>query len=113
MTLVVNNFTLSSSSTRGKYLVGVCWSKISSKYQAYCGNPITSKREHLGLYETELEAHLAWKKRKYELACILARSDYVTDKRVGKVLRETYKNYTRLEDHTCYKKNIEIEEYKG
>lgn len=100
----VNNFILSSNSIRGKYLVGVCWSKVSCKYQAYCGNPFTNKREHVGLYNTEVEAHLAWKKHKHHHAIMLADSVYVSDDRVRKVLRDTYINFEKVESHIFYGK---------
>jgi hypothetical protein len=68
----VNKFTTDSGAARGESLVGSHWFARASKFQSYCNNPLTKKREHLGLFTDELSAHLAWRKRKSELACELA-----------------------------------------
>lgn len=86
----VNSFILDRASARGEYMLGVCWSKAAGKMQAGVKNPFTGKREYLGLFTDELEAHLAWKRRKHELACMLADSDYVQDTRVAEALRQRY-----------------------
>ena len=96
----VNVFTIASGKTRGEYLIGCCcWDKQAKKFMTQCSNPFTKKREYLGLFNTELEAHLAWKKRKHELAYQFAVSEYVTDERVKQILLHKYENYTILEDH--------------
>lgn len=61
------------------------------KYQSNCSNPFTKKRENLGLFGCEIEAHQAWLKRKLELAHLLAAEQ--TDSRVAKALIERYTNY--------------------
>ena len=95
----VNSFTIDRGSARGKYLIGCYWDKPTKKFMSNCRNPFTKKKEFLGYFDTELEAHLTWKKRKHELACQLAVSEYVTDERVKQVLLHKYENYTILEDH--------------
>jgi hypothetical protein len=87
---LVNSFTLDRAKDRGEFLIGCCWDKPTKKFMAYCNNPFTKKREYLGLFAIELEAHLAWKTRKHELACQLAESEYVTDERVAAALRVRY-----------------------
>lgn len=66
----VNKFTVDCGSSRGEHMVGVC--KPGERLIARCRNPITGKHEHLGLFDNELKAHLAWRNRKswmaYELA---------------------------------------------
>lgn len=92
---VVNNFVTDSAKSRGDYMIGVHRELRYKKkqYKARISNPFTKKEEFLGIYATELEAHLAWKRRKYELACMLADSEYVTDDRVGDALKRRYENF--------------------
>lgn len=88
VTGLVNNFTTSRANGRGEWLIGVYWHKAAEKFAALCSNPFTKKKEHLGLYSTELEAHQAWLKRKLELAKELAAEQ--TDPRIAKALIERY-----------------------
>ena len=44
----------------------------SGKFQSNVGNPFSGKMEYLGLFERELDAHLAWKVRKHELSFKIA-----------------------------------------
>jgi hypothetical protein len=87
---LVNSFLIDCGAIRGEYPIGVSWRKALSKLQAYCRNPFTKKLEHLGYFLDPDEAHEAWKKRKHELACQLADSEYVTDDRIKEVLRNKY-----------------------
>ena len=87
----VNMFMTDSGATRGEWLIGVNWNKRVGKFQSQCNNPFTKKREYLGLFVNELEAHKVWLKRKLELARQLAAEQ--TDKRVGKALIDRYENY--------------------
>lgn len=64
----LNSFTNDSGGSRGDCLIGVYWHKGAKKYMANCSNPITRELEYLGLFTSELEAHLAWRKRKLEIA---------------------------------------------
>ena len=85
---LVNSFTVDSGAARGKWLIGVYWDKDRGKFLAQCRNPFTKKRDNLGRYTCELEAHKAWLKRKLELAHELATIQ--TDKRVAKALIDRY-----------------------
>lgn len=85
---MVNKFTTDSGASRGEWLVGVDWNKQSEKFRAHCRNPFTNKKEYLGLFTNELQAHQAWRKRKLELAHELAAIQ--TDPRVAKALIERY-----------------------
>lgn len=91
VTRFVNNFTLERLNDRGEWLIGVCWHKATGMFISRCSNPFTKKREHLGLFTSELEAHQVWLKRKLELAHLLAAEQ--TDTRVAKALIERYTNY--------------------
>ena len=88
----INSFVTDNGATRGDYMIGVNLDKRRNKFQTRCCNPFTRKQEYLGLFTTELEAHLAWKTRKHELACQLADSEYVTDERLANALRTRYLN---------------------
>ena len=84
ITGALNNFTTDSRASRGEFLLGVSWHKGTNKFQSSCSNPITQKREHLGRFDSEQEAHNAWLKRKIELAHELAAIQ--KDPRVAKAL---------------------------
>lgn len=84
----VNNFTIDSGAARGEWQTGVCWHKAAEKFIAQCRNPFTKKREHLGCFTCEQEAHNTWIKRKLELAHELAAIQ--TDPRVAKALIDRY-----------------------
>ena len=92
VTRMVNMFTIDSGAARGEWLIGVYWNKGKNKFMSMCSNPFTKKREYLGLFTTELEAHEKWRKRKLELSHELAAIQ--TDIRVAKALINRYTNYT-------------------
>lgn len=86
---MLNCFVTDSAATRGEFMIGV--SAFGAKYKAQCRNPIAGVGEYFGLYNTEMEAHLAWKSRKHEIACIIADSGLVKDERVNSRLRVMYR----------------------
>ena len=86
---IVNAFTTEREHGRGEYMIGVSWQKANRKFRAACSNT-NGKQEYLGLFDTELEAHLAWKKRKHEYACQLAESELVSDPRLAEALKTRY-----------------------
>ena len=93
----VNTFiTNNTGNNRQGYLIGATCSQPSGKFTSQCSG---QKQHHIGMFDSELEAHFAWKKRKHELSCQLANSEYVTDERVKQILLHKYENYTILEDH--------------
>ena len=83
-----NSFVTASDASRGGYPVGVDLHKGTGKYRARCGNPFTGKGEHLGYYSTQEEAHEAWRKRKHELAQLVAATE--SDPRVVEALKKRY-----------------------
>lgn len=85
---VVNTFFLDSAATRGEWPIGVYWKEQRHKFVSRCRNPFTKKTEFLGYFTCPHHAHLAWKKRKHELACQLA--EIQTDERVAEALRIRY-----------------------
>lgn len=91
VTQAVNKFITDSAASRGEWLIGVHWNKVAHKFISRCCNPFTKKREHLGSFDSEQEAHDVWLKRKLELAHKLAVIQ--TDERVAKALINRYTNY--------------------
>lgn len=88
ITAGLNTF-ISHTKNNGCTMLGVSIDKRKKKpFQARCSNPLTGKNIFLGYYSTELEAHLAWKARKHEIACIFAEQQ--TDPRVADALRRRY-----------------------
>ena len=85
---MVNTFTIDCRAVRGEWLLGVHWDKPVGKFRAQCRNPFTNKKEHLGYFNCELEAHNTWAKRKLELAHDLAAIQ--PDPRVAKALINRY-----------------------
>lgn len=88
VTQMVNLFTTDRGAARGGQMIGVCWDKNAGKFQSSCCNPFTKKRDYLGLFTCEQQAHNAWLKRKLELAHLLAAEQ--EDPRVAKALIERY-----------------------
>lgn len=64
----LNNFLNENSAKRGGCKIGVHWRKDAGQYHAMCSNPISRKRDHLGLFGNEVDANRAWRSRKMELA---------------------------------------------
>lgn len=83
----LNKFLTDSGATRGEYMIGVYWNKKAEKFHAKCRDG-SDKRVNLGFFNTELEAHLAWKDCKHKLACKLAEDQ--SDSRVAEALRKRF-----------------------
>jgi len=84
----LNNFIVEGGIKRGNFLLGVTWHRRNGSFQAQCRNPITKKCDYLGQHKTQESAHLAWKRRKHELALQLA--EMQADPRVANALRTRY-----------------------
>lgn len=89
----VNQFLVERGASRGKLLIGVSQHK-EGKFIAQC-NDGSGKGGYIGLFNTEIEAHKAWLKRKQEVALKLASEQ--TDTRVAKALIDRYENYVAQE----------------
>ena len=83
-----NSFLTARDASRGEYPVGVSLGKHRDKCRAKCKNPFTGKNEHLGCFSTPEEAHEAWRKRKHELAQLVAATE--SDPRVVEALKKRY-----------------------
>ena len=86
----INTFLNNRGRDRGPYMIGVAWHKPANKFVSSCNNPFTGKSVYIGLFESEEEAHLAWKKKKHYYALQLADSEYVTDERIRVALRSWF-----------------------
>lgn len=67
----INAFTIDSRAARGKYPIGVTIHVKTGKFQANCINHATCKNGYIGLFDSQGEAHEAWRKRKLEIALVL------------------------------------------
>lgn len=89
---MTNTFILDHGADRGEWPIGVTFDKWVGKFRAQCSNPFGNTayeiRGYISYFNCPNAAHLAWKKRKHELALQLA--DLQTDERVAKALRERY-----------------------
>ena len=83
-----NSFVIASDASRGDYPIGVSLFKPTGKYRARCGNPFTGKQEYLGYFSTTEDAHESWRKRKHELAQLVAARE--SDMRVVEALKKRY-----------------------
>lgn len=86
----VNTFLNECNASRGNYMIGASWNKREKKFVAMCQDG-SGKQKHLGLFDTELEAHQAWWNFKIKLVYKLAAKQ--TDPRIAKALIERYENY--------------------
>lgn len=68
----INAFIIDAGASRGGCMIGVSWHGVKGKFMSRCNNSIENKVEHLGAFDREIDAHLAWRKRKSELAYELA-----------------------------------------
>ena len=83
-----NLFVTARDASRGEYPIGVSLYKQTGKYNARCNNPFTEKTEHLGLFSTPEDAHEAWRKRKHEIAQLVAATE--SDPRIVEALKKKY-----------------------
>ena len=83
-----NKFVIASDAIRGDYPIGVDLFKRTGKYRARCENLFTGKKEYLGCFSTPEEAHEAWRKRKHELAQLVANTE--SDPRIVEALKKRY-----------------------
>lgn len=94
----INTFISSGNQSEG-LLIGVNFESCCSKYRAQLSNQITGKQEHIGLFKTEIEAHLAWASRKKEIAILIANSDiHMCDKTRNALLNIDFRQVNSSED---------------
>ena len=59
----INSLLVKSNTSRGEYLIGVCWDKAKNAFKAQVRKN-KGKSEHLGYFNTEIEAFNAYKTAK-------------------------------------------------
>lgn len=84
----LNCFLCDAGTIRGKWPLGVCFKKSSSKFMSQCCNPFSGRREFLGYFHDPESAHEAWRSRKHQHAMRYA--DMQTDPRIADALRSRY-----------------------
>lgn len=67
-----NSFLTSIHNRKNGYMTGVTFEADRNKFGANISNPISGRKERIGRFSTELEAHNAWAKRKCEIAMVIA-----------------------------------------
>lgn len=72
VTRQVNSFVSDNEPIRGRFLIGAHYSTSNKKFRSQCSNPKYGREEHLGYFSTEIDAHMAWRNKKYEHAIALA-----------------------------------------
>ena len=82
----LNLFFNDKAGRNAQYPIGVDLNR--GRFRAKCHNPFTRKQEHIGFFDGPDEAHAAWRKRKHEIACRLAKG--VRDARVALALRSRF-----------------------
>lgn len=85
----LNKFLVSSGERVGGLMRGVTLSGNGKRFVAYISDPFTKKHSNIGTFDTEIEAHLAWKANKHRQACQFA--DLQDDPRVAERLRILFK----------------------
>lgn len=83
-----NAFLTDRKRSRGEFPVGVNQNKGQPNYRAFCNDPYTNMRVHIGMFPTVELAHDAWKQQKHFYACKLA--EEYTDERIKNALRNFY-----------------------
>lgn len=83
-----NSFVTDRGALRGEWPIGVHHKNKGQKFGASCRNPFTKKKEHLGYFNCPQEAHETWRKRKHQLAQLVAATE--TDPRVVEALKKRY-----------------------
>lgn len=63
----LNMFLTDSAASRGRWMIG-CSMTRTGKFTSYINNPLSGKKETLGSFELEIEAHNKWMERKIEIA---------------------------------------------
>lgn len=87
----LNNF-LTHHKRTGSLMTGVKFREKRGVFESECRNPITRKREHVGVFGSELDAHIAWAKRKFEIFLQIALSGSESE-RVSSIMLKKDKEY--------------------
>lgn len=82
----LNSFLNSNDKSQGSYLLGASWISSKNRFRSSCCNPFSGRREILGYFTSEIEAHEKWKSRKRQHAAMYASMQ--KDERIANSLLE-------------------------
>lgn len=68
----INKFITAPDKSNGNYPLGAYYSAARNKFRAECRDPFSGKSISLGDFKCANDAHNAWRKKKHEIACMLA-----------------------------------------
>ncbi len=91
VTPMINKFTTERGRDRGGELIGVRLNKALGKFESRCNNPIKNASDYLGLFNSEISAHIAWIDRKLEIIKLLRGANEI-DVRIEKALVYKYES---------------------
>lgn len=83
----VNSFITDCARSRGEFNIGVTFARDRKMFRASCQNPFSGEQERIGQYKSELEGHLAWRKRKSQ------HCDSLIDKYDSEIVKSAIRNY--------------------
>ncbi|AMM43910.1 HNH endonuclease [Pectobacterium phage vB_PcaM_CBB] len=83
----INTFILQSSTIRGDYALGVSYNACRKAKPFYSYISVENKKLHLGVFDNEYEAHLAWQHKKIYF-CNQYIEKYTDDKNIILVLEK-------------------------
>lgn len=89
---VINNF-IAGRIDNGGYKRGVF--KRGLKFTVTITDPTGVEKRHVGTFDTEIEAHLAWKAAKHRIALRLIKSQQLKDTRVIEALKNRFHHVDR------------------
>lgn len=72
VTSSIYRFAIRIEKTKGQLPVGVSIESRNGRFQSFSKDPYTDKNARLGYFDSAIEAHLAWRNKKYEYAIELA-----------------------------------------
>lgn len=90
----VNSFICTGTNSKRGHLLGSVVQ--NGKFYSRVMNPFTKKMVHLGVFDTELQAHLAWKSQKHEYAIKLIAQYPNLQESVKQALRTKYAHGLKL-----------------
>lgn len=85
----LNIFVIDRKNQRGKYMTGCNFHKLTGKFVAQISDR-NGKRHHLGLFNDELSAHLAWKAAKLQMVIDMKGELDMIDERLYTTLVSRY-----------------------
>lgn len=64
----LNNFVTMANKSRGLLPIGCSYHRASGRYQSYCSHPKKKKNIYIGIFDSPVDASMAWMSKKIEIA---------------------------------------------